>query len=272
MSFEQLRRKYNLPNNTFFCYLQLRSFLRSTLNNSMTLPKLTEMENLIQESGPSKLISAVYSLLISECPKPDLYKSKGKWESDLNTTIEDQLWSELCKDSLSATINARYRLVHYNFLHQLYLTPEKIHKFKPELSDACFRCTIEVGSFLHCTWLCVKVQDFWIDFCSVLTKITRMSLPVDPEFCLLGNLRKIDKTLNKFQKHFLRIALAVARKCIAVSWKSDSPLSITKWYLEMNRCVPLEKITFSLRKRYNTFIEIWQPYLEYVDNVKLKWD
>lgn len=45
MSFEQLRRKYNLPSNTFFCYLQLRSFLRSTLNNNMTLPKLRELRN-----------------------------------------------------------------------------------------------------------------------------------------------------------------------------------------------------------------------------------
>jgi len=84
----------------------------------MTLPKLTEIEKLMQESGQCKLISKVYSLLILECPKSDLYRSKGKWESDLNTTIEDQVWSELCKESLSATINARYRLVHYNFLHQ----------------------------------------------------------------------------------------------------------------------------------------------------------
>lgn len=181
----------------------------------------------MQESGPCKLISEVYSVLISDCPKPDLYRSKGKWESDLNTAIEDQLWSELCKNSLSATINARYRLIHYNFLHQLYWTPE-IHKFKPELSDVCFHCTIEVGSFLHCTWLCVKVQDFWIDFCSVLTKITQISLPVDPEFCLLGNFMKIDKMFNRFQKQFLEIALAVARKYIAVTCKSDSPLCLTK--------------------------------------------
>ena len=151
MTFEQLRRKHNLSNNTFFCYLQLRSFLRSTLNNTMAVAKLTEMEKLIHDSGPNKFISKVYSLLISECPKPALYRSKERWESDLNITIEDQRWSELCQDSLSATINARYRLVHYNFLHQLYLTPEKIHKSKPDLSDACFRCAADVGSFLHCT-------------------------------------------------------------------------------------------------------------------------
>jgi len=35
------------------------------------------------------------------------------------------------------------------FFHQLYLTPEKIHKFKPYLSDTCFRCAADVGSFLY---------------------------------------------------------------------------------------------------------------------------
>lgn len=56
-------------------------------------------------------ISVVYSLL-SEYAKPALYRSKERWESDLNITTENQLWLELCQHSLSATINARYRLVH----------------------------------------------------------------------------------------------------------------------------------------------------------------
>jgi len=53
-----------------------------------------------------------------------------------------------------------------------------------------------VGTFLHCTWSCVKVRDFWIDLSSVLTKITHISLLLDPEFCLLGNFMKIDKILK----------------------------------------------------------------------------
>jgi len=55
---------------------------------------------------------------------------------------------------------------------------------------------------------------------------------------------KIDKMLNRFQKHFLEITLAVARKCIAVSWKSDSPLSVTRWYLEMKKEVVIVFLFF----------------------------
>jgi len=37
------------------------------------------------------------------------------------------------------------------------------------------------------------------------------------ELCLLGNFMKIDKPLNIFQIKNLELALAVARKCIAVT-------------------------------------------------------
>ncbi len=110
----------------------------------------------------------------------------------------------------------------------------------------------------------VKVRDFWLDLCDTLSNITKTLIPLDPELCLIGNFRKIEKPLNKYQTKFLKIALAVARKCIAVTWKSDSPLPLTKWYTEMNSCVPLEKITYTLRKSYKFFVKIWQPYLNCV--------
>lgn len=48
----------------------------------------------------------------------------------------EQLCSALYQDSLLAAIKAQCRLVYNNFLHQLYLTPQK---FKPELLDMGFR-------------------------------------------------------------------------------------------------------------------------------------
>lgn len=155
-------------------------------------------------------------------------------------------------------------MINYNILHQLYLTPEKLHSFKSNLSEICFRCDSEVGSFLHCTWLCTKVRPFWHDICSTLTRIIGVNVPVDPEFCLLGNFTSIRGSLNNAHLKFMEVALCVAKKCIAVSWKSDSPLLIDRWSFEMNSCIPLEKITYCLRKRYNTFLKIWQPYLDHI--------
>lgn len=264
MSFEQLKRKYDLSDKTFYCYLQLRSFLREGLGPGLSLPLLTDVEELLH-GDKCRFISRMYSLLLNGSPKPGVHKSRMRWETDLGITIDEQLWSDLCQDSMSATINARYRLVHYNFLHQLYLTPQKIHKSKPELSEMCFRCGVEVGSFLHCTWLCTKVRPFWFDFCDTMTKVTGVTFPLDPELCLLGNLTSISRFLPKSQIKFVEIALCVARKCLTVTWKSDSYLHIDRWSSEINSCIPLEKITYSLRKGYGTFLKIWQPYLEFID-------
>jgi len=43
MFFEERKRKYDLSRRTFFCYLQLRSFLRTNLGPKMTLPVLTNV-------------------------------------------------------------------------------------------------------------------------------------------------------------------------------------------------------------------------------------
>lgn len=153
----------------------------------MAIPVISDVEKILFEGNACKFISQMYTLLLNNSPKPGLYKSRMRWESGLNIMIDKHTWPDFCRDSMSATINARYRLTHYNFLHQLYVTPLKIHKSKSELSDTYFRCSIEVSSFLHCTWLCNKVRPFWHDLCDTLTRITGVILPLDPELCLLGN-------------------------------------------------------------------------------------
>ena len=159
----------DLSNRDFFCYLQVRDYLRKTCGPDMVLPVFTNVENLLHsnEQCSYRFISNMYLMLLNLCPRVGLHKSRERWESDLNITIDESLWSDLCRDSLSATINARYRLTHYNFLHQLYYTPQKLHSYKPETSDLCFRCGTEEGSFLHCTWQCIKVKTCWYDICDI---------------------------------------------------------------------------------------------------------
>ncbi len=227
MSFEDLRKKYDLSNRNFFCYLQLISFLKTSLGPTMTLPTLSDLERLLHEGNAPRLISKVYCLLMNDAPKPGLHKSRERWESDLSITICPELWSELCHKSLTATINSRYRLTHYNFLHQTYITPQKLQKYKLEISSLCFRCGIDESSFLHCTWSCTKLKTFWHDFSDIImTKLLGLQLPSCPQTCLLGDSTRIDAQLRKTQKKFLAVSLCIARKCIAITWKSDSHLPI----------------------------------------------
>ena len=264
MSFDQLKHKYKISNNTFFCYLQLRAYLREELGQTMLLPKPTEIEILIHKGKIKKFTSRMYNLIQEQTIKQGIHQSRQKWETDLNTKIDEVQWSRLCLDSMTNTINVRLRLVQYNFLHQLYITPQKINRFNPNLSAQCFRCNQEIGTFLHSTWSCPKVQPFWTNLRVLLEQIIHVQLPHDPILFLLSDIErmKLSNKLNKYQIVFLKIALAVAKKAIAASWKLDACLTIERWNNEILSCIPLEKITYNLRNKYETFTRIWSPYLQ----------
>lgn len=126
----------------------------------------------------------------------------------------------------------------------------------------CFRCNVEVGSFLHCTWLCTKVRPFWGDICSTLSKITGVNVPLDAELCLLGNFTSFSGSFSGAQFKFMEVVLSVARKCIAVSWKSDSPLPIDRWFfVDKQLCPPSKKHLFE------NMATIFRPH-EYVCHAK----
>ncbi|KAL7372002.1 hypothetical protein ABVT39_008308 [Epinephelus coioides] len=63
MSFEDLRRKYDLSSRIFFCYLQLRSFLKSVLGPEMTLPMLSDLERLLHED---KIMAALQRIGVAQ--------------------------------------------------------------------------------------------------------------------------------------------------------------------------------------------------------------
>ena len=95
--------------------------------------------------------------MMDHCLKQNIHRSREWWESDLDITIDEDLWTDLYQNSMFAPVNARIKLVNYNFLHQLYLTPQKLHRYKPTISNVCFRPGITEGTMLHCTWQYAKV-------------------------------------------------------------------------------------------------------------------
>lgn len=60
MSFEHLKRKYDLSNQTFFCYPQLGSFLRANLGPELILPVVNDVERLLCEGRNANSFPNVY--------------------------------------------------------------------------------------------------------------------------------------------------------------------------------------------------------------------
>lgn len=95
-------------------------------------------------------------------------------------------------------------------------------------------------------------------------RITGVSVPLNPELCLLGELHIFGSRIHNAQLKFMKVALCVAKKCIAVSWKSDSPLFYCQVVFEMKSCIPLERNHILSQKTIQHFFEnlaaIFRPY------------
>lgn len=69
----------------------------------MTLTVLTAEEKFLFEGRPYKQSSKIYLSLLNKglCATfSQIYRETARWESDLNTTTEEHLWSDLCHQPL----------------------------------------------------------------------------------------------------------------------------------------------------------------------------
>ena len=90
-----------------FEHLKRRSSLRANLGTEIILPVImNDVERFLYDGSMHAFISKMYRLLLNEGPKPGMHESRMKWESDLNVSIDEQFWMELCQNSLSTIINA----------------------------------------------------------------------------------------------------------------------------------------------------------------------
>ena len=113
-----------------------------------------------------------------------------------------------------------------------------------------FRCGTKEGTFRHSTWQRSKLQGFGRGFVK-RSNIHGVTFPLDPEICSLGNFTNYHLETN-YAKKLTEILLTIPKKCIAIKWKSDAPLPIKMLLCEINSCVPLEKITYWMQKRWKS--------------------
>ena len=77
-----------------------------------------------------------------------------------------------------ATVNAKFKLVIYNFLHQLYLTSQNYNSINIKISNATLlRVPCYAAHGIE-----PKLHNFG------MTKIMDTQIPLDAGLCLLGNL------------------------------------------------------------------------------------
>lgn len=81
MSFDELKAKYDLPQKHFFKYLQLRSFIRARLKNSVQQPSMSTLEIFSTGNCFSKgRVTQLYNILVEN--HKDNSESKRQWIVD----------------------------------------------------------------------------------------------------------------------------------------------------------------------------------------------
>lgn len=139
MTFEEISLVYNIPRKHFFKYLQLRSFIFSMQNQSLKIPELSSLEDIITKNCNSKgLISLMYNWLASGSKETSSDKLET-WRANLNEEISKDNWNLACKEAQTQTARTNLKLLQYNWLMQTYITPVKMNKFNSNVPDTCYR-------------------------------------------------------------------------------------------------------------------------------------
>ena len=61
------------------------------------------------------------------------------------------------------------------------------------------------------------------------------------------------------------MCLLQAKRLIALSWKNTNRPSIGQWVREMSSSLIMERITFMIRGKGETFNEIWGPFMRFIE-------
>lgn len=265
LSFEELVSKHDIPRKHFFKYLQLRSFVRTNQDQLMVAPPLTILEKVLIKNPFGKgIISEFYDLLLAFSSESSNSRLNA-WKADLQEDLTLEQWSTACKAAQTRTGNTRLKLLQYNWLMRVYITPEKLSKMNTNIPDICTRCGEEKGTLFHCLWLCPRIKEFWEEVRVTVQNILSINLKVEPKMFLLG-LYPDGHNLQLYEQIFINICLLQAKRVIALTWKKLGKPSVAQWFRELSLCLPLEKITYILKDKQDLFQKVWGCFIQYTKN------
>lgn len=265
LSFDEIVVKYGIARSQFFKYLQLRDFIRTQQNQSLSIPSLSMLEEMMVKDPQGRgLISKIYNKLVGESSESSINKLES-WREDLQENISIEEWVKACTKAQLQTVNTRLRFLQYNWLMRSYMTPVKLNKFYNTIPDVCIKCDKEKGTFFHCLWQCSRIKKFWEEVKQCIEEMLEIKLHLEPKIFLLG-IYPANCDIRKKHRSFLDIGLLLAKRVIALTWKEMDRPRIGKWLSELSTTLPLEKITYAIKGKQPIFENIWGPFRNFLLN------
>lgn len=238
-SFQQVKVKFQIPNSHLFRYLQLRSFVSSSMSHYPSLPPPSLLDSIMELSPYSKgLIGKIYSIINSHNLEP-LVKLKRKWEVELEIELSEDMWQSVLDNIHSSSICLKHRVIQFKVVHRLHWSKVKLAKFKPNIDPNCDRCGIEPATLFHMFWACSKLKKFWQLIFKFLSDA--LNTHVEPEAIIsIFGITPQSLCFNKSKINVIAFATLLARRLILLKWKEKLPPTFKQWLMELLHHLTLE--------------------------------
>ena len=149
----------------------------------------------------------------------------------MSDPVTEVQWNKIHEGVKTVSSNARFKLTQYNYVHQVYLTPKRLHTIYSDRNLACPRCGETVADFIHMTWACPVIDEYWRLVIEKLSQLTEWNIPLEMKVILLGLLPSPKQ--KKLTRKFIMLGLVLAKRRIAIRWLSKNPPRIEDWLRDM---------------------------------------
>uniref|UniRef100_A0A3P9KC19 Reverse transcriptase domain-containing protein n=1 Tax=Oryzias latipes TaxID=8090 RepID=A0A3P9KC19_ORYLA len=267
MSFRQIQSKYNIPQKHFFGFLQVRHFVKSSLTFPADQPILNSLENFLlkfNDDATTKrnFISLFHEQLMLLNPL-STGGTRILWSRDLGVELSSETWSKAFVAAKTVFTCNRLRENQYRILHRLQYTPQLLHRFNPQSPPLCIKCKTGLGTYYHCIWQCPLIIRFWKNIVTEVSCIFHKTIPLNPALFLLG-VSVERPPLSGQEMVLLQKLLHLARRCILLQWIQGQPPSVTQWYREAFKVLPMERLSALLKGNSDAFYKLWKPLLDHL--------
>lgn len=128
-----------------------------------------------------KQVQQLYKFLLDwEMQNEGVKDTMIQWAKMLGYTIELEHWQKFWsfKYKLSAIATHKENLL--KMFYRWHLPPSTLAKMFPNLSNLCWKCKKQEGTYYHCE----RAKKFWIKIHTWLKQMTKQNLKFKPEICL----------------------------------------------------------------------------------------
>lgn len=179
----------------FWAYLQLKHYLDNPASREKLTKPPTVFESLCLGPPPQRhMISTLYASMFRDSRKI-LQTEYEFWKTQLNIEIPEASWELIHLYIHKGSLNVNTQENGYKIKTQWYKTPEILHNFIPSVSDRCWRCGQERGTFFHVWWECPQIQPYWRKVHDVTMAVSSLPLEFVPAQYLLHHSKNFQEKI-----------------------------------------------------------------------------